>query len=92
MCFTGLPAEGGFDAALRDTRSSVCTGTRIATPLGDCSVDRLRVGDIASTVPNRKTAIADIHRQHVVIYRDCAYVPIRIRAGALRAGLPRQDV
>lgn len=69
-------------------------GTRIAVPGGEAAVETLETGDLVRTVSGAVRRIRWMGRQPVSTrFGDPLRVlPIRIRAGALGAGLPARDL
>ena len=70
-------------------------GTMIATPKGEVAVERLAVGDLVVTRDHGAQALRWIGRRTIAgaeLAGDASLQPIRIRAGALGAGMPRQDL
>jgi Ca2+-binding RTX toxin-like protein len=70
-------------------------GTRITTQHGEVAVERLRPGDAVLTATGEAAPVLWVGRRHVVLAgrADAAeQAPVRIRAGALGAGLPRRDL
>jgi hypothetical protein len=69
-------------------------GTRIATPAGEREVETLTAGDLVLTVEGDVCPIRWVGRNTVSTrFQDpLRCLPIRIRAGALGAGLPRRDL
>lgn len=69
-------------------------GTKISTPKGATRVEELSIGDAILTADGESIPVRWIGRQRVV----CAFLPperlmpVRIRAGALGAGLPLRDL
>jgi hypothetical protein len=75
-------------------------GTRIATPAGERVVESLGVGDPVLTAEGAVVPVRWIGRRSLHAYGPDGYLradplsvmPIRIKAGALAAGLPRRDL
>ncbi|WP_428927067.1 Hint domain-containing protein [Marinibacterium sp. SX1] len=69
-------------------------GTLIATPQGECAVERLAIGDMVQTADGRAVAVKWIGRQIVsrLFTAPERFAPVRITAGALGAGLPHADL
>jgi hypothetical protein len=71
-------------------------GTRIATPGGECAIERLSIGDMVLTAAGIARPVRWIgQRRHSALLDEGAGVdvwPIRIRAGALGAGRPHRDL
>lgn len=70
-------------------------GTRIATPSGEVAVEQLQPGDLVQTRDHgpqalRWTGCRALSAEEVAAAP--AFAPVRIAAGALGAGLPRQDL
>ncbi|KAB7610410.1 Hint domain-containing protein [Amylibacter sp. SFDW26] len=88
------PNGTGFDLTFPDVVCFVA-GTKIATPLGACNVEDLRVGDLVITKDNGLQAIRWIGHKHISGARLYAYPhlrPILIRKDALGLGYPNQDL
>lgn len=73
-------------------------GTAILTARGEVAVEALRVGDLVVAMRDGRTALTPIawlghSRVNVAAHpRRAAVAPIRIRAGALRHGVPTRDL
>jgi hypothetical protein len=75
-------------------------GTGIATPAGDRAVESLGLGDPVLTAGGAVAPVRWIGRRSLHAYGPDGYLradplcvmPIRIKAGALAAGLPRRDL
>ena len=70
-------------------------GTRIATDRGEVAVERLRPGDVVLTAAGEMVPALWVGRRHVTLAgraNAAEMAPVRIRAGALGAGLPRRDL
>lgn len=70
-------------------------GTEIATPRGRTAIEALVPGDMVITRDNGPQEIRWVGRRKVsgpVLRLDPALRPVRIRAGALGAGLPERDL
>ncbi|MDR5860510.1 Hint domain-containing protein [Halomonas eurihalina] len=68
-------------------------GTMISTPDGEAAVETLSIGDLVMTASGKQVPVKWIGRQ--TIRRLAAagnYSPVRIREGALAAGIPNQDL
>jgi hypothetical protein len=99
-----LVTPAGFDTAdlpatLAAATSSSLTecflaGTLISTPRGDTAVEDLKIGDVILSADGDEIPVLWIGRQRVV----CSFLPpervrpVRVRAGALGAGLPVRDL
>lgn len=71
------------------------SGTRLATPVGDRLVEDIRAGDLVMTRDNGPQPVRWIGRRQLSapeIAANPALAPVRITAGALGNGLPRQDL
>lgn len=70
------------------------TGTRIAVPQGERTVEALTIGDIVLTASGETRPVRWIGRQTVAspFANRLRTYPIRIAAGALGAGLPKRDL
>ncbi len=84
------------DGASGTTVAVVCyyPGTGIRTPSGDVAVEDLRIGDDVVLADGRVLPVRWIGRNTVSTYfaDPLRVLPIRIRAGALAAGLPERDL
>jgi hypothetical protein len=75
-------------------------GTLIATPDGERAVEALTIGDLVLTADGATAPVRWIGRRGLHAYGPDGYLradplrvmPIRIKAGALAAGLPRRDL
>lgn len=70
-------------------------GTHIATPNGPCAVEDLRAGDLVETLDQGAQPVAFVHARTLDETHLAAHprhVPVRIRAGALGAGMPARDL
>lgn len=70
-------------------------GTRIETPKGSLPVEMLKEGDLVLTLDHGARPVRWIGSRTVPQHRLCAndrIRPIRIRAGALGAGVPQSDL
>ncbi len=68
-------------------------GTRLATPLGDVAVERLRIGDAVLTAGGAARAVKWLGRRRYpasVVAAQPQLRPVRIAAGALGHGQPRR--
>jgi hypothetical protein len=76
------------------TPACFLTGTRIATPAGDVSIEDLKSGDLVCTANGAAEPVRWVG--HVTVARTFAdplkFYPVRIRAGALSEGLPKADL
>ncbi|WP_296427766.1 Hint domain-containing protein [Yoonia sp.] len=97
----GSPNNGNFDGieiGIDDgVFNVVCftSGTMITTPEGIRAVETLRVGDIVQTLDGAGKPIRWIGSRYfgrAVLERQENLRPIRISAGALGYGLPKQDL
>ncbi|NDW03902.1 Hint domain-containing protein [Jiella pacifica] len=69
------------------------TGTKIATARGEVPVERLLVGDMAVTAGAAERPILWIGRRTIDCTGENAHrAPVRVRAGAFGAGVPKRDV
>lgn len=72
------------------------SGTRLLTPLGEVSIEGLRVGDLVMTKGGEVSAIRWIGR--IAVDRDgrtpwhADAMPVRVAKGALGADMPRRDL
>lgn len=67
--------------------------TRIATPCGEVAAGSLNVGDHIMTLDNGPQPILWVGRKHVRFHPgDEAFLPYRIKQGALGDGLPRRHL
>lgn len=95
---TYINAEGNtVTVVFSDIERVICfaRGTLIRTERGDVRVEDLRLGDMVATVdhgmqPIRWLAARRLSAQDLAAAPDLR--PIRIKAGALGAGLPRRDL
>jgi hypothetical protein len=72
-----------------------CAGTRIATPLGEIPVERLRIGDPVCLADGGVRPIKWIGRRRYgvsTVLSNPQLRPVRIRAGAIAPGIPRRDL
>ena len=72
-----------------------CPGTRIRTPQGDVAIEALRIGHHVVTASGARRPIRWLGRRSYparFANRNPDVVPVRIRAGALGAGLPKRDL
>lgn len=88
-----------FSAAFADLSWSgatpcFCAGTRLATPEGEIAVEQIEPGVMLLTAEGQSRAVRWVGRSEISLrFADPLRVlPIRIRAGALGAGLPRRDL
>ncbi len=93
--FASLP-ENFSDLVIDQTPFTVCflSGTMIATPAGERSVETLAVGDLVLTADGRAAPVRWIGVQTVVsMFADPhRSFPVRIMAGAFGEGLPTRDL
>ena len=98
---TPQPAyQGGvahFDPFLPGTLTPPCftRGTMIRTPTGDVPVEALACGDLVETAdhgPQPVALVVSVVLNAAKLACQPALRPIRIRAGALGAGRPQQDL
>lgn len=86
----------GFNADIADLEIPCFTrGTLIRTADGDIAIEDLRVGDLVATKDHGLQPIRWIGSRRLgsTALRAAPHLhPIRIRAGALGAGLPQQDL
>jgi probable HAF family extracellular repeat protein len=87
----------GHDHGFTATPNVFCfaADTKIATPLGETPVQSLRPGDRVLTADGRECQVVRIGHRRI----DCCrhplpeqVWPVRIRAGAIAANVPRQDL
>ena len=90
---TSLPSAGGTEITFQP--ACFAAGTRLETADGDVAVEALRVGDRLRTRDGGLAPVRWIGRRHI----DCRrhpkpgdVWPVRIRAGAFGAGVPRRDL
>ncbi len=72
-----------------------CPGTLIRTPRGDIAVEALRIGDPVTTATGSAEPVRWIGRRSYagrLLAGRPHLLPVRIRAGALGAGLPLRDL
>ena len=72
-----------------------CRGTRIGTPAGEVAIETLRIGDVVCVDGGGDRPLKWIGRRSYPAGYAAEHPgvqPIRIRAGALSAGLPRRDL
>ncbi len=69
-------------------------GTLIATPEGECAVERLEIGDLVTCADGRTVPVKWIGRQtvHKLFTPAERFTPVRVRAGTLGDGLPHTDL
>ncbi len=68
-------------------------GTMIATPDGETAVEALSIGDLVMTASGEQVPVKWIGRQTISRLSAAGnYSPVRIREGALAAGIPNQDL
>jgi hypothetical protein len=67
-------------------------GTLIATPAGSVAVESLEAGDIVVTASGENTAVTWIGHRRFNLATRPDVAPIRIRTGALAAGVPSRDL
>jgi hypothetical protein len=67
-------------------------GTLIATAAGSVAVESLEAGDIVLTASGETTAVTWIGHRRFSLATRPDVAPIRIRAGALAAGVPSRDL
>ncbi|MTH79386.1 Hint domain-containing protein [Paracoccus aestuariivivens] len=69
-------------------------GTLIATPKGEIPVELLEIGDHVLTEDGRSVEIKWVARQtlHKVYTPAERFVPVRVKEGALGAGMPHRDL
>ena len=71
----------------------LAAGTRIATPLGDCAIEDLSVGDEVLSADGRRVPVRWIGRISATGDGACGGKrPLRIRAGALGRNVPHIDL
>ncbi|MEY8841548.1 Hint domain-containing protein [Cribrihabitans sp. XS_ASV171] len=82
--------------ALVEVNTAICfaAGTLIATPEGECAVERLEIGDLVTCADGRTVPVKWIGRQtvHKLFTPAERFTPVRVRAGALGDGLPHTDL
>lgn len=98
----GSPKDGDNDGELdfADAYAAYdpvcfCAGTLIATPDGPRAVETLSPGDRVITRDHGALPVRFVARSDVTLARAVAHpglLPIRIRAGAMGAGLPARDL
>ncbi|QUS37257.1 hemolysin (plasmid) [Falsirhodobacter algicola] len=94
---TNANSSGFFVDQSVDASRVVCfaAGTLIATPNGDVPVETLSVGDMVSTADGRAEPVRWIGSRRFTAAQmegNAGLRPIRIRAGALGASLPMDDL
>lgn len=69
-------------------------GSLIATPEGECAVERLQIGDLVLTADGRQVPVKWIGRQTVskLFTPRKEFTPVRVLAGALGNGVPHSDL
>ncbi|SNS79729.1 Hint domain-containing protein [Antarctobacter heliothermus] len=76
-----------------DFTTCFATGTQIATPIHDRTVEDLHIGDLILTADGRQVAVKWIGRQTILKqFRGDRARLVRIRKGALGGGLPASDL
>ncbi len=89
-----LVSDQGTDVVV-DTTPCYCTGTRIATPLGEIEVERLAIGDLVVTAGGAHRPVRWIgHRRYAGRFANTnpAALPVCFTAGSLGGGLPVRDL
>lgn len=87
-------SDDGAGGTLLTEVQCFLAGTRIATPAGEVAVETLTPGDWVTLADGGAAAVRWVGR-HTVARRFSdpqRHWPVRIRAGALDAGLPRRDL
>ncbi|WP_138465670.1 Hint domain-containing protein [Poseidonocella sp. HB161398] len=84
--------KNSFDAV--NTPNCFAAGTMIATPLGERAVETLEIGDEISVAGGGTTKVLWLARQtvHKRFTPAERFVPVRVKAGALGAGVPHADL
>lgn len=76
-----------------DSLPCFMAGSQIATPSGQTAVEHLKIGDLVRTADGRNVPILWVGQAHVEkMFNGQANIPVRIKQGALGAGLPEQDL
>ena len=91
--FTG-PGSTSTRIDNADVANCFLTGTLIATPEGERAVETLAPGDLVTTADGRAVPVVWVGRQtmHKLFSPPERFCPVRVRAGALGAGLPHSDL
>lgn len=94
---TVVAAYEGPSVPYVDLASPPCftTGCLIETPSGPRRIEDLQVGDLVSTLDNGPQPIRWIGKAHfpkAALNANHKLLPVRITAGALGQGLPKQDL
>ena len=89
--------DGGEDSGKTlGAIAEICfaAGTLIATPDGERAVETLQIGDPVLTADGPVVPVKWVGRQtiHKVFTPSERFAPVRVRAGALGAGLPHTDL
>lgn len=85
---------GNIEQTTKDDHDFVCfgPGTLIGTPFGPKRADKLRVGDLVTTLDDGPQPIRWIGKRRLRFDTPHPAQPVRIRAGAFGAGLPKRDM
>jgi hypothetical protein len=93
---TGILGSGGSDTDFIKFNFTLCfaAGSLIATPDGECVIENLKIGDLVTTADGRTVPVRWIgHTTISPMFNPADRLePVRIRAGALGAGLPHTDL
>lgn len=93
----GVGGTANFPASTLDLNVFIvcfAEGSLIATPEGECAVERLQIGDLVVTADGRQVPVKWIGQQTVskLFTPRKEFTPVRVLAGALGNGVPHSDL